>query len=392
MNATGVIVEYNPFHNGHLHHIKQSKILTDADIVIAVMSGHFLQRGEPSFVNKWLRTKMALLNGVDLVIELPYAFATAPAVDFAKGGIALLDALGCKSIAFGSEEGQIEPFLAVYSAIKAQTSTFQSNVQQAVKNGVSYAKALNSGYEQLTTASTKKFANLSLPNNILGYHYVEQIFKQKSDMKPITIPRVASGYHDAIHEGTTIQSATGIRQAVFDESLQTVESFMPASNYALLQQTNFMNWERLYPLLRYELLRTPAAELARFAEVTEGIEHLLIKAARTCETFQQFMERIKSKRYTWTRLQRMLTHIFTAFTSEQLHDSQMPSYARILGMTENGQKYISTHKKQFTLPLVSRAASLNDPMLAQDIKATDLYLHASHASIGLDYKYPPIRL
>lgn len=392
MNATGVIVEYNPFHNGHLHHIKQSKILTDADIVIAVMSGHFLQRGEPSFVNKWLRTKMALLNGVDLVIELPYAFATAPAVDFAKGGIALLDALGCKSIAFGSEEGQIEPFLAVYSAIEAQTSTFQSNVQQAVKNGVSYAKALNSGYEQLTTASTKKFANLSLPNNILGYHYVEQIFKQKSDMKPITIPRVASGYHDAIHEGTTIQSATGIRQAVFDESLQTVESFMPASNYALLQQTNFMNWERLYPLLRYELLRTPAAELARFAEVTEGIEHLLIKAARTCETFQQFMERIKSKRYTWTRLQRMLTHIFTAFTSEQLHDSQMPSYARILGMTENGQKYISTHKKQFTLPLVSRAASLNDPMLAQDIKATDLYLHASHASIGLDYKYPPIRL
>lgn len=392
MNATGVIVEYNPFHNGHLHHIKQSKILTDADIVIAVMSGHFLQRGEPSFVNKWRRTKMALLNGVDLVIELPYAFATAPAVDFAKGGIALLDALGCKSIAFGSEEGQIEPFLAVYSAIEAQTSTFQSNVQQAVKNGVSYAKALNSGYEQLTTASTKKFANLSLPNNILGYHYVEQIFKQKSDMKPITIPRVASGYHDAIHEGTTIQSATGIRQAVFDESLQTVESFMPASNYALLQQTNFMNWERLYPLLRYELLRTPAAELARFAEVTEGIEHLLIKAARTCETFQQFMERIKSKRYTWTRLQRMLTHIFTAFTSEQLHDSQMPSYARILGMTENGQKYISTHKKQFTLPLVSRAASLNDPMLAQDIKATDLYLHASHASIGLDYKYPPIRL
>lgn len=392
MNATGVIVEYNPFHNGHLHHIKQSKILTDADIVIAVMSGHFLQRGEPSFVNKWLRTKMALLNGVDLVIELPYAFATAPAVDFAKGGIALLDALGCKSIAFGSEEGQIEPFLAVYSAIEAQTSTFQSNVQQAVKNGVSYAKALNSGYEQLTTASTKKFANLSLPNNILGYHYVEQIFKQKSDMKPITIPRVASGYHDAIHEGTTIQSATGIRQAVFDESLQTVESFMPASNYALLQQTNFMNWERLYPLLRYELLRTPAAELARFAEVTEGIEHLLIKAARACETFQQFMERIKSKRYTWTRLQRMLTHIFTAFTSEQLHDSQMPSYARILGMTENGQKYISTHKKQFTLPLVSRAASLNDPMLAQDIKATDLYLHASHASIGLDYKYPPIRL
>lgn len=392
MNATGVIVEYNPFHNGHLHHIKQSKILTDADIVIAVMSGHFLQRGEPSFVNKWLRTKMALLNGVDLVIELPYAFATAPAVDFAKGGIALLDALGCKSIAFGSEEGQIEPFLAVYSAIEAQTSTFQSNVQQAVKNGVSYAKALNSGYEQLTTASTKKFANLSLPNNILGYHYVEQIFKQKSDMKPITIPRVASGYHDAIHEGTTIQSATGIRQAVFDESLQTVETFMPASNYALLQQTNFMNWERLYPLLRYELLRTPAVELARFAEVTEGIEHLLIKAARTCETFQQFMERIKSKRYTWTRLQRMLTHIFTAFTSEQLHDSQMPSYARILGMTENGQKYISTHKKQFTLPLVSRAASLNDPMLAQDIKATDLYLHASHTSIGLDYKYPPIRL
>ncbi|WP_010301786.1 nucleotidyltransferase [Kurthia senegalensis] len=392
MNATGVIVEYNPFHNGHLHHIKQSKILTDADIVIAVMSGHFLQRGEPSFVNKWLRTKMALLNGVDLVIELPYAFSTAPAVDFAKGGIALLDALGCQSIAFGSEEGQIEPFLAVYSAIETQTSTFQLNVQQAVKNGVSYAKALNSAYAQLATTSTQKFADLSLPNNILGYHYVEQIFKQKSEMKPFTIPRVASGYHDAIHEGTTIQSATGIRQAVFEQSLQTVETFMPASNYALLQQTNLMNWDRLYPLLRYELLRTPPEQLAQFAEVTEGIEHLLIKAAKTCETFQTFMERIKSKRYTWTRLQRMLTHIVTGFTSEQLSESQRPSYARILGMTTNGQKYISTHKKQFKLPLISRVASFEDAMLAQDIKATDIYLHASNESIGLDYKYPPIRL
>lgn len=392
MNATGIIVEYNPFHNGHLHHIKQSRNLTDADIVIAVMSGHFLQRGEPSFADKWLRAEMALQNGADIVVELPYAFATAPAVDFAKGGVALLEALKCRALAFGSEQGQIEPFLATYDAIEGDNATFQKNVQLAVKSGLSYPKALNSAYSQMTAKNDGSFADLTQPNNILGYHYVEQIFKQKSAMQAVTIPRIASGYHDHILAGTTIQSATGIREAVFDGSLQDVEAFMPASNFSLLQQATLMNWDVLYPTLRYMLLRLTPAEIAAHAEVTEGIEYLLQKAARTSDTFTQFMTRIKSKRYTWTRLQRMLTHIYTGFTHAQLAEASMPRYIRLLGMTENGQRYISAHKKEFTLPLVSRVAAFDDAMLSQDCKATDLYGLAQQRTPGEDFRRPPIRI
>jgi predicted nucleotidyltransferase len=392
MNATGVIVEYNPYHYGHLHHIKQSRNLTDADVVIAVMSGHFLQRGEPAFTHKWIRTEMALRNGVDIVIELPYAFATAPAVDFAKGGIAILEALKCQYIAFGSEEGDIAPFLATYDALEADDSKFQRNIQRAVKDGLSYPKALNAAYREIALSQEGHFANLTQPNNILGYHYVEQIFKQRAHMKPVTIPRVASGYHDAIHEGTHIQSATGIRQAIFTEGLEAVQNFLPPDNYALLQHATFMRWETLYPTLRYMLIRMDTETIAQYAEVTEGIEHLLKKAAIQCATFTEFMQRIKSKRYTWTRLQRMLTHIYTGFTSANLAEQQMPSYIRLLGMTAKGQAYISENKKQFTLPLISRAAASDDAMLLQDIRATDLYMLASNAEPGEDYRRPPIRL
>lgn len=392
MNATGVIVEYNPYHYGHLHHIKQSRNLTDADVVIAVMSGHFLQRGEPAFTHKWIRTEMALRNGVDIVVELPYAFATAPAVDFAKGGIAILEALKCQYIAFGSEEGDIAPFLATYDALEAEDSKFQTNIQQAVKDGLSYPKALNAAYREIADAHDKHFADLTQPNNILGYHYVEQIFKQQAHMKPVTIPRIASGYHDAIHEGTHIQSATGIRQAIFEKGLAAVENFLPPDNYTLLQQATFMRWETMYPTLRYMLIRMDTEAIAQYAEVTEGIEHLLKKAAMQCATFTDFMQRIKSKRYTWTRLQRMLTHIYTGFTSADLAAQPMPSYIRLLGMTAKGQAYISEHKKQFTLPIVSRAAASTDAMLLQDIRATDLYMLASNAEPGEDYRRPPIRL
>lgn len=392
MNATGIIVEYNPFHNGHLHHIKQSRNLTDADVVIAVMSGHFLQRGEPSFANKWLRAEMALKNGADIVVELPYAFATAPAVDFAKGGIALLAAMNCRAVAFGSEQGRIEPFLATYSAIEHNNERFQKNVQQAVKRGLSYPKALNLAYTQLAQQATTIFADLTQPNNILGYHYVEQIFKQRTQLQPVTIPRMVTGYHDHILAGTTIQSATGIREAVFDGSLSDVESYMPASNFELLQQATLMNWDVLYPTLRYMLLRLSPNEIAQYAEVTEGIEYLLQKAARTSDTFAAFMARIKSKRYTWTRLQRMLTHIYTGFTHAKLADAQMPRYIRLLGMTEAGQRYISTHKKDFTLPLVSRVAAFDDAMLTHDTLATDLYMLAQHQAPGEDFRRPPIRI
>ncbi|MDX1770791.1 MAG: nucleotidyltransferase [Planococcaceae bacterium] len=402
MRATGVVVEHNPFHNGHLYHIKESRKNTGADVVIAVMSGNFLQRGEPALVDKWSRTKMALQGGVDIVIELPYVFATAQASDFAKGSIALLEAAGCTDFCFGSEQGSIEPFINTYDLITSQQESYQHSINQFMKTGMSYPKALNEAYADLIKGYNQPFVDLSQPNNILGYHYIEAAYHLQASIKPVTIQRIVSGYHDDVLPGQSIASATGIRKVIFND--QGISDLTPLLPKASLQnivewQSNigsFGSWQHFYPYLRFQIIRSSIEQLASYAEVTEGIEYLLKEAAQKSNTFENFMEVVKSKRYTWTRIQRMLTHIYTGFTWDDLKQASSPTYLRLLGMTEMGQRYLNEHKKNLSLPLVSRVGAVKDSMLSHDIKATDLYTlgiqsHAFNQPIGRDYRQPPIR-
>ena len=402
MRATGVVVEHNPFHNGHLYHIKESRKNTGADVVIAVMSGNFLQRGEPALVDKWSRTKMALQGGVDIVIELPYVFATAQASDFAKGSIALLEAAGCSDFCFGSEQGSIEPFINTYDLITSQQESYQHSINQFMKTGMSYPKALNEAYADLIKGYNQPFVDLSQPNNILGYHYIEAAYHLQASIKPVTIQRIVSGYHDDVLPGQSIASATGIRKVIFND--QGISDLTPLLPKASLQnivewQSNigsFGSWQHFYPYLRFQIIRSSIEQLASYAEVTEGIEYLLKEAAQKSNTFENFMEVVKSKRYTWTRIQRMLTHIYTGFTWDDLKQASCPTYLRLLGMTEMGQRYLNEHKKNLSLPLVSRVGAVKDSMLSHDIKATDLYTlgiqsHAFNQPIGRDYRQPPIR-
>lgn len=402
MRATGVVVEHNPFHNGHLYHIKESRKNTGADVVIAVMSGNFLQRGEPALVDKWSRTKMALQGGVDIVIELPYVFATAQASDFAKGSIALLEAAGCTDFCFGSEQGSIEPFINTYDLITSQQESYQLSINQFMKTGMSYPKALNEAYADLIKGYNQPFVDLSQPNNILGYHYIEAAYQLQASIKPVTIQRIVSGYHDDVLPGQSIASATGIRKVIFnDQGISDLTSLLPkASLQNIVEwQSNigsFGSWQHFYPYLRFQIIRSSIEQLASYAEVTEGIEYLLKEAAQKSNTFETFMEVVKSKRYTWTRIQRMLTHIYTGFTWEDLKQASSPTYLRLLGMTEMGQRYLNEHKKNLSLPLISRVGAVKDSMLSHDIKATDLYTlgiqsHAFNQPIGRDYRQPPIR-
>ncbi|KGR73791.1 nucleotidyltransferase [Ureibacillus sinduriensis] len=402
MKAVGVVVEYNPFHNGHFYHVSQSKDRSNADVVIAVMSGNFLQRGEPAVIDKWHRTKMALKNGVDIVIELPYAFCTGHATFFAEGAIQLLEAIGCTNFAFGSEEGTIHPFLNTFTLLKSHEEQYNALIKQYVSTGISYPQSLFKAYEELRQKEQGHTIDLSKPNNILGYHYIEAAKRLNLNIEPMTIPRIQAGFHDDINTESTIASATGIRKAIFEQqSLEEIVQFVPDETYMLLEEwqnkyISFIQWETFWPYLRFAILRHTPEQLTRFADVSEGIEFALSKAAKKSNSFNQFMTLIKSKRYTWTRLQRMLTHIFTGITKEQLHNSSKLSYIRLLGMTKNGQAYLSKHKKQFPLPLISRVASTNDPMLLLDIRATDMYAlgveMASGELIAGDYQTPPIRL
>lgn len=397
MKATGIVVEYNPFHNGHLHHARSAKESSGADILIAVMSGQFLQRGEPAFADKWKRTEMALAGGVDLVIELPYVYATAQASDFAKGAIALLDAIGSESFCFGSEQGEIDPFVKSRQVLTEQNDIYQQKIHEAVQSGISYPKALNTAY-QTVTGGLEIFADLTKPNNILGYHYMEAAERLSSPMRPLTIQRIGANYHDPITDGLPIASATGIRKAFFEGgSLKQLSLYLPDYSVEALQDFakeygRFGSWEAFYPLLRFTILREKPENLIRFAEVTEGIENLIFEAARKEQNFESFIGHIKSKRFTRTRIQRMLTHIYTGFTWQQLKSFEQPSYLRLLGMTQSGRQYLNTQKKNISLPLISRAADLADNSMGKlDIHASRLYMLGLGAeNLKKEFTTPPI--
>ena len=399
LQAVGLVVEYNPFHNGHFHHVQEAKRQTGSEIAVAVMSGQFLQRGEPALVDKWTRTKMALAGGVDLVIELPYVYSTALAGEFARGAITLLDAIKCSSFGFGSEQGTITPFLNTFELINSNRQQYNDSIQAAMKTGASYPKALHQAYEKLTIGQPDQYIDLSQPNNILGFHYIEAAHSIKSTIQPMTIQRIGAGYHEDADRTKHIASATGIRKALSEG--QDIAQFVPPSSYKLLEEWltkhgAFMSWERLWPLLKYAILRHTPKQLTIFADVQEGLENALIKHAKASSTYQEFMTNLKSKRYTWTRLQRMLAHIYTGITKEQLQAFTSPSYIRLLGMTTEGQRYLSVNKKNIELPLISRVASTKDEMLALDMQATTMYGLGmelfSKQKIDEDLKTPPIRI
>lgn len=403
MKATGIVVEYNPLHNGHVYHAQQARIATGADVIIAVMSGNFLQRGEPAFVDKWTRTKMALVSGVDIVFELPYRFATGNAPVFAQGAIELLDAAGCRAFCFGSEDGVIEPFQNSLQLIDSHADDYESAVKIGVSEGLSYPMALNRAYKTILAGQPAiPVADLSMPNNILGFHYMEAAQSIGSRMDAVTIKRMGAGYHDETLD-QKIASATGIRKSFFgSETLDDVLDFIPLASRNLLlewqsERKGFGNWESFYPFLRYVILRDGPSRLRTIADVSEGIENLVFRAAQSQHSFQSFMDAVKSKRYTWTRIQRMLTHILTGFTKENRSEMEKPAYLRLLGMTNEGRSYLSGRKKNLPLPLISKAASFSHPSLDMDITASDIYALAlgngkSDSKIGLDYQTSPIMI
>ncbi|MEH7382409.1 nucleotidyltransferase [Bacillus sp. JJ1533] len=404
MKAVGVIVEYNPFHNGHKYHLDETIRKTNAECIIAVMSGNFLQRGEPALVSKWTRTKMALEAGIDIVIELPYAFATQKAQIFANGAISLLSALHCKEVCFGSENGTIHDFEATVEFMKKNQQTYDYNTRQYVKEGYSYPKAASLAYSSL--ANYKTYVDLSKPNNILGYHYVKAIHDQNSSIKAETIMRTSADYHDETFSHDSIASATSIRKSLFsaEKKIDEIKNFLPDSTAEWLsfyyeENRLFHRWEDYFTLLKYKLLTSTSSELANIYEAEEGIENRLLTYISEAISFQDFMEKIKTKRYTWTRLQRLCVHILTNTTKEQLkpiNENPIATYIRLLGMSQKGQRYLNNIKKDVQLPILSKAAGFSDELFLLDWKAAQTYLaifpepHRSQL-LRQEYATPPIR-
>ncbi|BCB03243.1 nucleotidyltransferase [Bacillus sp. KH172YL63] len=401
MLATGVVVEYNPFHNGHLFHLKETKKATGADIVVAVMSGHFLQRGEPALVSKWARTKMALAAGVDIVIELPYSFATQHAEIFSRGAISLLHSMGCESFCFGSEDGDIEAFEETVSFIDRNKTSYNAFIKEYIQDGMSYPSALSSAFNML--GKNDSIIDLSKPNNILGFHYMEARNEIASSMKAFTITREAAGYHDQHFSSSSIASATSIRKSIFGAgSDEEVTPYLPMTSIDEMKKYSaefggYHRWENYWDLLQFKLLTSPTEELKEIYEIEEGIENRMKQCAKTSVSFEDFMMKLKTKRYTWTRLQRMLLHVLTNTKKDEMrsrHDA--PRYIRLLGMNSAGREYLGHQKKHLPLPMISKLSGADQEDIKLDVRGAEIYalglkdVHARKKLLHQEWAHPPV--
>ncbi|GGK15523.1 UPF0348 protein YlbM [Caldalkalibacillus thermarum] len=387
MKVVGLIVEYNPLHNGHRYHFEQAMALTGADACVIVMSGHFLQRGEPALVNKWARTRMALEMGVDLVFELPYVYSTQQAEIFAYGGVSLLNQLPFVShLCFGSESGKLEELQAVARILATEPESFKQALMAKMKEGHSYPAAYGHALASLLRGSSSDVdaEMIKQPNNILGIHYLMALNKLQSRIQPLTIKRYKAHYHQESMTDAQIASATSIRKALLETPVpdwEAIRPYVPAYTLEILREEyeagrGLISWENYYPYLVHTLVSQPASHLRRMYEMEEGIEHRFKTHILTSRSAKQLIQQVKTKRYTWNRIQRMMVHILTQCAKQDIQALELhqgPAYLRLLGYSAKGRKLLNRYKKELKLPLIAAIRQDHPPMLDWDLKAAQIY-------------------
>ena len=409
MQTIGIVAEYNPFHCGHQYHIEQSKLqCPEADGIIAVMSGNFTQRGEPAIFDKWTRTKAALQGGADLVLELPTAFATRSAGYFARGAVLTLAATGIVShLSCGVENTPQQDMAYTLQQIAAlladEPEPYREALQHSIGEGMAYPQARQKALQELHISGAEL---LDTPNNILALEYLQNIVSDNLPITPLLIPR-AGNYH-AEHIPTDAKqfaSATAIRKLILEDN-RTWQNQMPA----LCAQTLSEHLSKAYPPMHIDdflhpllflLRRTTPSELQTMAEMTEGLENRILEAAhRDIHSVNDLCMAIKSKRYTYTRIQRTLLHILLNFTEQ--YAANEPAYIRVLGFNATGQKLLKEMKKKAQLPVLIRPARQKNELSEQgrklldlDVRATNLYYtgyqNPALRKTGLDYTILPIQ-
>ena len=382
----GIVSEYNPFHNGHLHHLEVSKQLTNTDFTVAVMSGNFVQRGDTSIVDKWTKAEMAIKSGVDLVIELPTVYAISSAENCADGAVKILNSLGVVDyISFGSEIGEISPLNDVASILYREPKEFQSLILAQLKSGLSYPKAREIALSQFFGNSKKYSEVLNNPNNILAVEYLKALKRHRSQIKPLTIKRDYSDYNSTkVKNG--IASATAIREMI--KNNKNVHYVVPYETYELLDEC-IQNGNVIPDLsvfekeIIYTLRKLTLSEIANLPDVSEGLENKIKMAANSCNTLPELIENIKSKRYTQTRIQRILLYALLNISQKDINASKrVTPYIRVLGFNKHGKRIISAiaaanPKLKIIVSVKKFMEDCNNStlrnMMSKDIFATNVY-------------------
>ena len=381
VKAVGIICEYNPFHNGHLYHINKIKEMYPGYKIIAIMSGNFTQRGDVSILDKWDKTELALQHGCDLVIELPFVFASQSADVFAHAAIYLLSELQVDVLVFGSESNNIE-LLKNLAKIQLEDKRYNKLVSTYIEEGISYPTATSKALFALTGKRIDK------ANDILGLSYIREIYKQDSQIEPVCIKRNNDFASRELSGSET--SATSIRHALLHR--EDVGNYVPVKTQQKLTKRLYFN-EDYFPILKYKILTD--CFLDKYQTVEEGIENRLRKYMLTAKSMEEFILKIKVKRYTYNRINRMLTHILVGFTKEEAKRFKDPQYIRILGFTYGGQRYLNKIKSEISIPLVSKFTSMKHQGLQIELKATIAYASILEEEekikvIEAEYKNSPI--
>lgn len=338
MHVVGVIAEYNPFHKGHLYQINEIRRMYDDCIVVVVMSSSFMQRGEVSIINRWNKTKIALDYGADLVLELPFCYASQASDVFASGALKILNYVGIDTLVFGSECNDID---ILYSLANTQINNekYKDIVKEYLDKGFNYPTSLSRALEDITGIKIYK------PNDLLALSYIKEIISNKYNITPISIKRT-SDYHNSDINNDII-SASSIRKLINDN--YNVDRYVP---YKIDNYLEKIDIDKYFSLLKYQIINN-IDRLDMFQTVDEGIEKRIVKYIYEVNDIEYLILKVKSKRYTYNKIRRMFTHILCNFTKEEARRVCI-DYIRVLGFNDVGRKYLNKVKKEVDIPITSK--------------------------------------
>lgn len=395
MNLLGLVVEYNPFHNGHKYHLEKSKEITKATHTIAIMSGSFLQRGEPALFDKYTRAEMAVRNGVDLVIELPTLYACQSAEIFSHGAITTLNSLNCvNSICFGSEEGSVDILSTIGKILVEEPIQFKSNLKKYLDQGLVFPIARSKAlFEYIKSHNLSDLKEdelqhiLNSSNNILGIEYIKSLIKLDSSIKPFTITRVASEYNST-NIDSNICSATAIRNLLRDsKNLHHIENVVPTPTLEEINNKIEHKFNPLFDYMFYNILSSiiirDNEDLHKYFEVNEGIENKIYANIFSSSNLEELINSTKSKRYTMTKIKRTLNNIMLGITKEDIlkvKDLNSVPYIRVLAFNNKGREIIKKIKKSSDVEIItkfSKVSHIDNPIfktfIKYDLKSSNMY-------------------
>lgn len=371
----GIIAEYNPLHNGHIYHIRETRRIGKVDFVVAIISGNFMQRGVPAILDKWTRGRLAVEAGsVDLVLEIPYFIATESAEYYAKGSIGILESLGViDSVSFGSEKGSVEELKDIAKLLREEPFKYSDKLTEYIAEGMSFPKARERAVAEFLGDEYSKM--LRLPNNILAVEYLKHI----KSMQAITIKR-QGGYHadDAEPE---YPSATGIRKKILDNKYDIVKNSVPREVYEEITNNSISglskSMKEYFNLIRTEIVKRNSSELENIQGITEGLENKIKKEIRYHDDYKGFVSSVKSKRYTMTAIERGLNHILMSIDKKEVEEAFENEmwYTRVLALNDRGAFVLKKAKEKAGIKIlnnINKEEKLPE-LFKYDIMASDIY-------------------